>query len=711
MFFDRAKELILRGEFLESLDLLEELQRVPDKTIFDELEIITLQFIIQRRLRNYPIRADYTNQIKNIYERITHKHPEIKEISNNLTYFTQQKVTFDSFNDSIESLSSIIQQRIPLLLFVGVQFFTESQIFFDFPLNNINLVELSCIFKKYGDHVFYSELLILITWSYLYRWENKIALELANEYLKICEENKDYYGITVSFVTIASIYADMGNCKEAIDYSFKYLEHAEKLGIINIIWHAYFAIALHYAYADDLSNALIYDTKCSELEQHPDFTDTRTSSTRMLITVHINLKKGDANLALEQMLGILEKCGNQMDPYSLAMAYGVIADIYSQKNEYSLALEYYHKGLEIREKFGGYTIVANNYFHIFEINLHLGLEKNAVDYLEKLKKIKEETDEELVNNLYSFSKALYLKSRNDAENRFEAKKMLIDLISTESPYHKTADRSYLHLCDILLEEIKSSEDASIIQTLQNYIKELTLKATLAQSNLLLIELYFLQSKILLLDLKVEEAISLLEQSQDLAREKGITRLEILLSNEYDLLLHQLDKWEEFSSYLPTLDERLELTHIEDLVNRMMRKWVVYGAVTPEDESPQYFIIMTEEGSIIFSEAFPSSAFESEMIAEILSKIKRLKTELKTIQKPLRFRCKQYSCLLSKEQDLLFCYIFMGNSYVPISKLHRFFQLFSESSSLSRLKQTWLIDKTIDFDSRAKLSSLVEEVFL
>ncbi|MHA1198400.1 MAG: tetratricopeptide repeat protein [Candidatus Heimdallarchaeaceae archaeon] len=711
MFLEKVKELILRGEFSEVLELLKELEDMPSNTLLDELEIVTLQFIVQRHLRNYSTLTVYFEPLKDLYEKIAQEYPKIKELWNCLNDLFENKITLDSFYESTKNLSSVIRERLPVLLFIEIHFSVRRQTAFFFPLNHVELLKFSSIFEEYNDHIFYSELLILATWFYLYKWENRIALDLANTYLRICKEKNDCYGVTLSYGTIASIYADMGNCREAIDYSFEYLKHAEELGILNIIWHAYFALALHHAYADDLKNALKYDNKCSELEQHPNFSDILTTSSRKLITVHINLKKGDVDLALRQMLEMLEKSENFMNLYTLAMAYGVVADVYSQKNEYEHALEYYHKGLEIREQFGGYTIVANNYFHIFEINLQLGLEKNALKFLEKLRKLNEETDEILVNNLCSFSEALYLKSKNDDESKAKAKKILTELVSTESPYHKTTDRSYLHLCDSILEEFKTSENMALVQTLHNYIKELTLKATLANSNLLLTELYFLQSKILLLDLKVEEAINLLEQALSLAQEKGLNRLAILLSNEYDLLLQQLDKWDEFSSYLPTLDERLELTHIEDLVNRMMRKWVNYGIVSPEIESPQYFVILSKEGANIFAESFPSSVFESEIIAEILFKMDKMKIKLKTTQVFLRFRYKQYSCLLSKEQDLFFCYIFMGKSYVPANKFRRFFKFLIESDILDGIKQKWTEDKKISIDSRIQLSTIVEESFL
>ncbi|TFG08713.1 tetratricopeptide repeat protein, partial [Candidatus Heimdallarchaeota archaeon] len=651
---DEIEDLMLNGKFLDVLELLEELKTNSTLSLFDELELTSLQLLSQRHLRNYTKLAPYFDKLSKLYEKIKLQYPEAKEMRNLFNEFIEKKITFIIFTDSIKSLSSGIKERFPLIIYTEIQSQIRAKSNFFFPLKHDDFLKFFNLFQEYKGYIFYAELHVNAAWSHLYKWENKIALNLAFDFQKKAQDKNDAYGMVISHATIAGVYADMGNSREAIDHSFEYLKLAKRLGITNVIWHAYFSLALNHTYADDIVNSKKYDLICSELEEQPDFTDTLTKSSRKLVEVHLNVKAGDIDLALAQLLKILEKPNTLMNNYTLGIAYELISGIYIQKNEYDNALEYTNKSLEIREEFGGRAILAVNYFHIIEIYLTLEKETEAFKYFEKLRKLNEETDELLINNLYLFSKALLLKSEKTSESKEKAKKILVDIISAETPFYHTTDKSYLYLCDILLEEVRVSENMALIATLQNYIKELTLKATFANSNLLIIELYFLQSKLLLLDLKVEEAINVLEQALTLARDKGLVRLEILLSNEYDLLLLQLDKWEEFTSYLPTIDERMELTHVEDLVTKMMRKWIPYGSIIPEKESPQFFIILSKEGMNIFSESFSDVVFDKAVIGDILVKIKSLANELIPNQEPKRFRFRQHSCLLTQVEDLLFC---------------------------------------------------------
>ena len=710
MTLRQAKSLIIQSKFSEALSLLENLEMQNNDNVLDLLEIYSLQSLIQRNIRNSSILPAFSKKIPFLFDKVQTEHPVIIELLHNITDFVNSAISFDSLLFAIDEYPQYIQEKIPLLLLRQIKKIYLDRGTYVYPLTYEKLEQLYLIFQKFNDQVFYHEIYLDMIWTNIYRWKNDEALKLTLEYLEINENINYLYGITISYGSIAVIYADVGNCKKSIEYSYEYLKYAEKLGILNIIWHANFALALHYAYAADIESALKYDTECSELEKHPDFTDINAVLTRNLITIHITWKKGDVDLALKQMRELFVHIERRKDPFSLAMACGVLADIYYQKGDLELAVSYYEKGSKIREEYGAYTLLANNYFHLLEIYLLQGMKEKALEYFDKIEKMKEETDEMWVNQLHSLSKAIILKSNKDNEKRTKAKKILIDIVSTEFPFQATFDKAYLHLCDLILEEIKTSGNMALIEILHNYIKELTMKATNIQSNLLMIELYFLQSKLLLLDMKVEEALNVLEQAQELARDKGITRLEILLSNEYDVLLEQLDKWEDLTTYLPTLDNRFELTHIEDLLNGMIRKWINYSDIIQEEESPYLFIILAKDGSVVFSDYFSSESLDYNEISEIFNKIRaiEIKTELYQILK--RFRYHEFSGLLFKKHDFFYCYIFMGKSFKPTKKFSLFLDEFAKSSILEELKEIRLTKGNLTLELRSQLSNLVDQCF-
>ena len=66
---------------------------------------------------------------------------------------------------------------------------------------------------------------------------------------------------------------------------------------------------------------------------------------------------------------------------------------------------------------------------------------------------------------------------------------------------------------------------------------------------------------------------LLTKAQKIAESKGLTKLALKISDEHDILLDQLDQWEHFTMRLPTIAEKLELTHIEEKL-KQMKAWIL-----------------------------------------------------------------------------------------------------------------------------------------
>ncbi len=708
MFLDRSKELILKSDFSAALVLLKDIEKTSTKDSLVILESLLLQVIVHRRLRNYSLLADFSKRIYHILENVKNEYPIISLFLEEVNESLKSRKTEEELLLSALELPVSIQDKVPMLLYIHLTAMSSA---FDFPVKYAELQRLFHFFLEYDGMLYYVEILISIAWFHLYRWENKIAMKIAEEALELFEELNDLYGIIISFSTIASIYADIGNNKLSIDYALKYLRGAKELDIINIKWHAFFSLALYYAMSGDIVNSLMYDTLCSELEQHPNFSEFSTVPTRMLVNINITWKKGDIDKALEQLLKLLDHFKHDATKYSTGMAFGVLGEIFYQKGDLEKASFYFMKGLEVRKNFGGYNLLANNFFELLQINLERGMKEKAINCFNEIKKLKEDTDEIIVNQLYTLSKALLLKSNTDERSKTEAKNLLLNLISEEMTYHKTIDRAYIHLFDIILEEIKTTSNLDLLPTLNNYINEFVVRATYQQSYLLLIEIIFLQSKILILELKVEESLELLEKSQQIAKEKGLTRLEILLSNEYDTLLDQLDTWDNYSTYLPTLEERFSITHIEDLLNQIIRQRVSCTHITQEKEAPGYFLILNQDGNLLYTDSFSSIPFDKEKIPEILLKIREKQLDLQIPYKITRLKFREYSCLLATDKNFIFCYIFIGKSFLPMKKLDQFFTKIQDSVYFNEASGTWILKGILSLEDRNYLSNIIERTFL
>jgi len=232
-----------------------------------------------------------------------------------------------------------------------------------------------------------------------------------------------------------------------------------------------------------------------------------------------------------------------------------------------------------------------------------------------------------------------------------------------------------------------------------------------QNFLLLIELYFLQSKLFILEFNVEDLLNILEEAQKLANEKGLKRLEVLISNEYDILLEQLDVWDDLSDRLPSLEERFETTYIEEILSKVMTRWVNYTDVLIEEEQPIFFMIFNDEGKIEFSDSFSSRSLEETKFSDLYPKILERREQLEKGATIIQIRFREYMCILSISQGLFLCYVFVGKSFLAKQKFTRFVDCFSDSDITNTLNDFALNKKNIDLETRIQLSSLVKQYLI
>ncbi|MHA1202701.1 MAG: hypothetical protein ACTSQ4_09285 [Candidatus Heimdallarchaeaceae archaeon] len=206
---------------------------------------------------------------------------------------------------------------------------------------------------------------------------------------------------------------------------------------------------------------------------------------------------------------------------------------------------------------------------------------------------------------------------------------------------------------------------------------------------------------------MEESLELLDLAQDMARGKGLVRLDILLSNEHDTLLNQLDVWEDFTGHLHTLEERLEYTHIETLLSNMIRKWINYADVQYDSESPCFFLMSNRDGTVLYSDSYSSLPFDPEKISNIQRKIQLFCDEKSADSKIVRFCFQEYLCLLKTEQNLNICYVFIGNSYLPLKKMSNLLSNLNNSEILTKIIVETEKNNNLSLQNRIELSKLVD----
>lgn len=174
--------------------------------------------------------------------------------------------------------------------------------------------------------------------------ENDKAFSLALSALELNEKHRPFSGKTaIAYLNIGSIYADLDQYNQALEYYHKNLQLEEQL--------------------------------------HPDNPLLRISACRKIGSVYMTL--GNYRKALEYLQEVLEIQQQYLaeDHPNVAESYIVIGNIYNSTGEYKKALEYYHKALSIHQKSKDTLGIAADYNNIGMIHGKQGNYQEALKYL------------------------------------------------------------------------------------------------------------------------------------------------------------------------------------------------------------------------------------------------------------------------------------------------------------------------------------------
>ncbi|MFW9996778.1 MAG: tetratricopeptide repeat protein [Candidatus Odinarchaeota archaeon] len=287
----------------------------------------------------------------------------------------------------------------------------------------------------------------------------------------------------------------------------------------------------------------------------------------------IQVTKGELDRGLEyyqRSLLINEKIENRQ---ATAAVIRNIGRTYHQKGDFDQALKYLDHSLELFENIGNNLDTSRTLLYLISVTTDRQTEPDiqARRYLRRLQEINKHEDNKVINQQYRVAKAMLLKTGARAISLAKAEETLEQVIQEKVIDHEVTIFAMLHLCDLYLYELKTTGNEEILNDVRKLIEQLKIIAKQQHSYSLLAEIFLLQSKLLLLELQVKEALQLMTRAQLLTEEKGLIRLQQIITSEYSSIIVQLDKWEKFRDHKLPLKELVELTNLDVLLDRLIYK--------------------------------------------------------------------------------------------------------------------------------------------
>jgi tetratricopeptide (TPR) repeat protein/predicted amidohydrolase len=397
------------------------------------------------------------------------------------------------------------------------------------------------------------------------------AIECYLRSLLISEEVGDRRNMAASLNNLGNVYSMKGKLDEALEFYQRGLAIKEELGLKRDIGSSLTNIGSVYRLKGELDLALDYYQRGLVISEELD--DKPNIALAILNSGDIHMVRGELGQAMEHFQRALELYKELGLKQMVALSLGNVADAYWKKGNIEQALEHYQQSLKIHEGMNNAPYVAVDLLNLLWIAVEKEDSSSAEQYLNKLEQINERTENKVINQRYRVAKALWLKSSKRPRREIEAVKILEEVIKEEVGDYMLAVTAMIHLCDLLLGELKDTGEEEIFNEIKELTNQLLEIAERQSSHSLLAQTYLLQSKLALIDLDMGQSKKLLRQAQSIAEEKGLIRLARAVAQERDSLQSQLKKLDTLIEQEPSKKEMIDLTNIDALLEQMIQKTV------------------------------------------------------------------------------------------------------------------------------------------
>lgn len=397
------------------------------------------------------------------------------------------------------------------------------------------------------------------------------------------------------------------------------------------------------------------------------------------------------------------------DKQNIIIALNNLGWVYREQGKLNKAFERINESYTLCKEINSPTIAI-----VLDSLFHIALDKNdlnlAQKYLDEMTELKDQEEYEIIKLNYMINKALLLKANPRARNLVEAEKILKKAVEEDIVLYEAHIDALLNLCDLLLIDLRNTNDLEIIKEIVPYISSLLDIAEQNKSYPLIAEINLLQARLALLNFDIKKARQLLSKAQRIAEKYGLNRLSMKISNEHDELLRQMDKWENLKNSDSSLGERLKLTNIEEYMKRMIQKRTIE---TPKflDEEPLLLLIMAQGGLPAFSHYFSGDwQFSDDLFSGFLTAFDSISKEV--FSEGLdRAKFGQHTILIHSIENFLVCYLFKGQSYFAKQKLGNFTDHLQRSSSLwQALNKFTSTYQVLEIKDIPLLQSLIDDIF-
>jgi tetratricopeptide (TPR) repeat protein len=665
-----AENLMYDGQLEEALNVVIDFEN--EKGISPKEKLSTC--ILKGRIYAYRYQYVEASKAGDIAYNMSQKQNKVKESIDSLILkgYSFMKAEFDKALDFVLEADKLInsntssnpldisQQQAELLKVKAEVYNIRGE--YDKALE----IALSCLefIEQGGEKLTISRILIVICQNYFMIGEPDKSLEFAVKGLEMAKELEDKDGIAVSLTLIGG--GDL--MKGKFDQGIKNLKHGYSLKIVNFTrLRAINLMGSLYRERGLLDEALSYYEEANKLAEENDY--------------------------------ILYLIWNMTE----------IGAIYRMKGDYEKALEHLKTSLKLSEEKKFPVPIIVSLTHLALLNIDKNSRGLAQKYVNQLKEYTEKIESKMLDQSYTFAKALLLKTSGLSRSRVRAETLLRQIIEDQVYSIRTYILSLVFLCDYLLEELNTSNDSEVLNEINPLITRLLELAEKQNSYSWLAETKLLQAKLALIRLRMEDAQKLMTEAQKIADYYGLDLLAMTISSEHDILLEKLESWNLLKEQNAPMSERFDLASIDGVINRLEGSNSVNPPVLVNEESI-HLLIMDKSGFSYFDYQFIENWDFSDLFSSFMSAFNTFSSEIFS-QSIDRIKIGENTILITPIEPFLVCYVIKGQSYPALQKLTRFSEVIKEKTEIwNSLEKCVITSEVLTLGTLPSLGLVINEIF-
>lgn len=280
-----------------------------------------------------------------------------------------------------------------------------------------------------------------------------------------------------------------------------------------------------------------------------------------------------AKIYLTSSIEILEELGQQLT-LGVAKSYlGVVEILLGNSIDgEKLLFESLNQSKEIRN----ILLVTEPYYELAYAYLIRNQVTESKVYIDKMESLLENNDHEMVRLRFDFITAYYFKKRGRLKFIALAQEKFYSIIHRPILDTLIYVASIKNYCDLLIDELKLSENEEILVDVKFYISKLYDIGRENGAMSIVVESMILKSKIALLEEDPKEMLEILETAKIVADAYKLTQLLEIINLQFSRFVDQIHRWESLKSqntdpddgstheYLTEIQEFMRKSHLRQL---------------------------------------------------------------------------------------------------------------------------------------------------